>query len=100
MPRQYRDHDLMHRKDHRARGAAARDYVTCVDRVGDAGAFASQSHRDHHAEQALISRRLNRLDRKSRFAVDGVGVRQRYGCGNFSAGIQIVRRLREVSRYY
>ena len=74
MPDQAGDFCLMHRVDHRGRGAGPAEHVTNVDNVGDAGPFSAEFVRHHDAQQALRPRGSDSLLRKSRLVIDRLGI--------------------------
>ena len=68
------DLDLMHREDHPGRAQARAEDRADVRDVGGARAFAAELGGDQHAEQFLLTDRLERLGGKASVAVDRVGM--------------------------
>ncbi|MFK4694766.1 hypothetical protein ABIF42_000360 [Bradyrhizobium diazoefficiens] len=68
------DLGLVHRVDHRGRGAGAPERVADVGDVVDRGAEAAELDRDHDAEQFLLTRDVESLVREAGVAIDPVCV--------------------------
>ncbi len=65
--------DLVHRVDHRAGGADLAEPIADVDDLTEARILPAELGGKHDGEQALVPERIERLARKPRVAIDGVG---------------------------
>jgi hypothetical protein len=88
---------LMHRENHRGRGAGAAERVADIDDIADAGALAAQLAWNGRAEQAFSPRSGDRLRRHARIAIDGHRVLGGDRRDAFGAYRQTLLRLRRIA---
>ncbi|MGY4500020.1 hypothetical protein ACVWYH_003951 [Bradyrhizobium sp. GM24.11] len=81
MPDDAGDLGLVHRVDHRGRGAGASERVADVGDVIDRCAEAAELDRDHDAEQLLLTRGIECLVREAGVAIDTIGVGRSHAGG-------------------
>jgi hypothetical protein len=97
VPHDARHLGLMHRKDHRGRGASAPERVTDFDDIADARTLTAELTWNRRAQEALGARGSDRFGRHAGFVVDCGGMLGGNGRNAFGARRQTFFRPRRAA---